>query len=93
MSKFKNGDKVRIIKACACGYAGDCCFLTNLKVEGIVRGRDDEEYTIGITKPNGETSCCHFSEDKLELLSNKRAQLDLSHVKKYKVALFLESLK
>ena len=88
---FKVGDKVRIIAKQRKGLTGCCiegCPFYN-KVGTIIElGKP----CIGIKNFSGmrDQWCSGFTEDMLELVEGKKR--DLSHIKKYKVAEFLENL-
>jgi hypothetical protein len=88
---FKVGDKVKIIgkKCTITGGCPDGCAFYN-KIGTIT---EFGKPCIGIKNfaKMGDQWCSGFTEDMLELVD--KTQLDLSHIKKYKVAIFLEGLK
>lgn len=91
---FKVGDRVRIIAKQHRGLTGCCmdgCPFYN-KV-GTIVGFNKPCISIKNFAGMKDQWCSGFTADMLESLTGDREKLDLSHIKKYKVAVFLESLK
>ena len=81
MTKFKVGDKVKIIKRCDCSYARNCKSCNGNK-SGIIKNYQNNEYIVGDIKTDEGNTQCHFKESQLELI--------IAEVKQYGIVAFCE---
>jgi hypothetical protein len=92
MHKFKVGDRVLIRKDLVSGRVYHNCFFNGRDGMSQYRGRNTHIEDI---RPDGMFQlhkCGHWEWSDEMLISLSKGKLDLSHIKKFGVAVFIDSL-